>query len=112
MSKPATRSYSRYSRDAATLLGQLIKRARIERQITVEELAERAGLSRGLIHRIEKGDLGCAIGAVFETAAIVGVRLFDADLRTLAGHLSANAAALTLLPQKVRTSTGSVKDDF
>jgi AraC-like DNA-binding protein len=112
MAKPANRSYSRYSRDAAELLGQLIRRARIERQITVEELAERAGLSRGLVARMEKGDLGCAIGAVFEAAAVVGVRLFDADQIAMTGHLSANNATLTLMPQKVRTSMGPVKDDF
>ncbi|MFN0193524.1 MAG: helix-turn-helix transcriptional regulator [Aestuariivirga sp.] len=112
MPKPATRPYSRYSRDAAALLGQLIKRTRIERRITVEDLAERAGLSRGLVYRIERGDLGCAIGAVFEAAAVVGVRLFDADQLALTGQLSANNAVLTLLPQKIRTSTGPVKDDF
>ncbi|HEX2653483.1 MAG TPA: helix-turn-helix transcriptional regulator [Xanthobacteraceae bacterium] len=112
MSKPATRSYSRYSRDAALLLGQLIRRARIERRLTVEELAERAGISRGLVHRIEKGDLGCAIGAVFEAAAIVGVRLFDADQPALTSQISTNTATLALMPQAVRTSTGPVKDDF
>lgn len=112
MPKPASRSYSRYSQEAAVLLGQLIRRARIEKRITIEELAERSGLSRGLVHRIEKGDLGCAIGAVFETAAIVGVRLFDADQSTLTREISANASTLALLPQAVRTSTAPVKDDF
>lgn len=112
MPKPATRPYSRYSRAAATLLGQLIRRARIERRITVEELAERAGLSRGLVHRIETGDLGCSIGAVFEAAAIVGVRLFDADQSSLAQQIAANNTTLALLPQAVRASTGPVKDDF
>jgi transcriptional regulator with XRE-family HTH domain len=112
MPKPATRPYSRYSRDATTLLGQLIRRARIERHMTVAELAERAGLSRGLVHRIEKGDLGCTIGAVFEAAAVVGVRLFDADQPTLARQISANTATMALLPQAVRTPTGPVKDDF
>lgn len=112
MPKPVTRSYSHYSRDAATLLGHLIRRARIERQMTVEELAERAGLSRGLVNRIETGGLGCAIGAVFEAAAVVGVRLFDADPPALARQVSANAATLALLPQAVRTSIRPVKDDF
>ncbi len=112
MPKPATRPYSRYGRDAAILLGQLIRLGRAERRMTVEELAERAGVSRGLIHRVEKGDPGCAIGAVFEAAAIVGVRLFDADQPTLAGRVATNAATLTLLPQTVRASSGAVKDDF
>ena len=106
------RSYSRYGREATVLLGQLIRLARIARKFTHEELAERAGVSRGLVHRIEKGDPGCAIGAVFEVAAIVGVRLFDADQSTLATGIAANTATLTLLPQAIRKSTKPVKDDF
>ena len=73
MAKPDNRPYSRYSRDAAQLLGRLIRRARIEQGLTAEALAERAGISRGLVQRIERGEMGCAIGAVFEAAAIVGV---------------------------------------
>jgi len=106
------RPYSRYSRDAAVLLGQLIRLARISRKLTHEQLAERAGMSRGLVHRIEKGDPGCAIGAVFEVAAIVGVRLFDAGQSTLATGIAANTAMLELLPQAIRTPTKPVKDDF
>jgi transcriptional regulator with XRE-family HTH domain len=112
MAKPITRPYSRYSHDAVVLLGQLIRRARIERRMTTTELAERAGLSRGLVQRIEKGDPGCGIGAVFEAAAVVGVRLFDADQATLTSTIGANAAMLTLLPKAVRVSKVEVKDDF
>ena len=50
--------------------------------------------------------------AVFEVAAVVCVRLFDADQHALTGHQSATAATLTLLPQKVRTATRLVNDDF
>lgn len=112
MSKPAAPPFSRYSRDAAALLGQLIRRARIERKVTAQELADRAGLSRGLVRRIEKGDPGCAIGAVFEAAAVVGVRLFDADQAALTGSLEANRTALTLLPQRARAARIEAKDDF
>ncbi len=112
MPKPASRPLSHYSRDATRLLGQLIRRARIERRLTVAQLAERAGLSRGLLQRIERGDPGCAIGAVFEAAAIVGVRLFDADQATLDRAVAANAATLALLPKAVRASRTEVKDDF
>lgn len=111
MAKPAARAYSSYSRDALKLLAQMIRRARIERKLTAQELADRAGISRGLVQRIERGDPGCAIGTVFETAAIVGVRLFDADQRTMAAHLSASNATLALLPKSVRPSR-KVKDDF
>lgn len=112
MAKPIARPYSRYSQDAIVMLGQLIRRARIERKMTTTELAERAGLSRGLVQRVEKGDPGCGIGAVFEAAAVVGVRLFDADQATLTNAIGANTAILTLLPKAVRVSKVEVKDDF
>ena len=112
VAKTALRPLSRYSHDALALLGQNVRRRRIERKITAAELAERAGLSRGLVQRIEKGDPGCAIGAVFEAAAIVGVRLFDADQAMLSRALGANAAIITLLPRSVRSPVPKAKDDF
>ncbi|MBY3100012.1 hypothetical protein HFO69_20245 [Rhizobium laguerreae] len=65
-----------------------------------------------MLHRIEKGDPACAIGAFFEVAAIVGVRLFNADDATLATAISANNAILALLPKSVRPSSTQVNDDF
>jgi transcriptional regulator with XRE-family HTH domain len=112
MAKPATRPYSQYSQDAALLLGQLIRRARIGRKMTAADLAERAGISRGLVQRMEKGDPGCAIGAVFEAAAIVGVRLFDADQATIASAMNTNSIALSLLPKSVRVREIETNDDF
>ena len=56
MPKSTTRTYSRYSRDAAALLGALIREARNERKLTAQELADRAGISRGLSeHEIKNG---------------------------------------------------------
>ena len=112
MAKPATRAYSRYSREAAKLLGAAIRQNRIERHLTVAELAERADISRGLVQRIERGEMGCAIGAVFELAAIVGIRLFDAGPAAMAGMLKDAERTLTLLPQAARVPGSEVKDDF
>ena len=112
MAKPAHRSYSRYAREAAELLGLMIRNARIKRGITAAEVAERAGISRGLVHRIEKGEMGASIGAAFEVAAIIGLRLFEAEPTTLTRHLSTERDKLTLLPQSVRTAIAKVKDDF
>ena len=112
MVKPAQRSFSRYAREAAELFGLMIRCARIERGFTVADVAERAGISRGLVHRIEKGEMGSSIGAAFEVAAIVGLRLFEAETTTLTRHLSMERGKLTLLPQSVRTGTTKVKDDF
>ncbi len=112
MAKPAHRSYCRHAREAAELLGLMIHNARIEGNSTVADVAERAGISRGLVHRIEKGEMGSSIGAAFEVAAIVGLRLFEAEPTTLTRHLSMERDRLTLLPQSVRTGRTKVKDDF
>lgn len=112
MSKPASRAYSRYSRDAVVLLGQMIRLERISRKLTIAELAERAGVSRGLIQRIEQGDPGCAIGVVFEVATIVGIKLFGADQTTLTSSIVSHQRTLTLLPSSSRPSQKAIKDDF
>lgn len=43
------RSYSRYTREALALLGKQIMLGRKRRRLTVQSLAERAGVSRGTI---------------------------------------------------------------
>lgn len=112
MPKPITRTYSRYAQEASALLGGLIRSARKERKLTAQELADRAGISRGLLQRIEKGDLKCEIGAVFEVATIVGVSLFDADESALTKHLRQTEDKLALLPQRIKPKKKAVHDDF
>lgn len=112
MAKPATRSYSHYSREAARLLGLAIRVARIERGMTAEDLAERAGVSRGLVRRAEEGDMGCSLGAVFEIAAIVGVPLFTPDPSMMTMQAASLERTLTLLPRAVHPSRKAVKDEF
>lgn len=112
MPKSITRTYSRYSRDTATLLGGLIRTARKERRLTVQEVADRAGISRGLLQRIERGDLKCEIGAVFEVATIVGVKLFDADESSITRHIRQTEDKLALLPKSIRKTTRVADDDF
>ena len=112
MPKSIIRTYSRHSRDAAVLLGSLIREARHERKLTAQELADRAGISRGLLQRIEKGNLKCEIGAVFEVATIVGVKLFDFDESTMTKYLRQTKEKLILLPKSVRKKAKEVRDDF
>ena len=112
MPKSIIRTYSQYSRDAVALLGKLIRSARKERKLTTQELAERAGISRGLLQRIEKGDLKCGIGAAFEVATIVGVKLFNAEETTLTQHIRQTEEKLALLPKSVRKTAKVVDDDF
>lgn len=107
-----TRSYSRLTKQALSILGKLIKSGRLDRGLTAAELSDRAGITRKTLRRIEYGEPGPEIGIVFEVAALVGVRLFDADDSTLAMHNARLDEKLTLLPKSVRPSRTEVDDDF
>ncbi len=111
-SKRSTRARSRYTLEALGLLGKRIRLARIERQMTVKDVADRAGISRGLLQRIEKGDPRCEIGATFEAAAIVGVTLFEDDIINLAVHSKRTNDMLALLPKTVHAGAAIAHDDF
>ena len=106
------RSHSRVTRQALAILGKLIRTGRMERGMTAQELADRAGISRTTLHGIEKGAPGAEIGAAFEVASIAGVRLFECDERALAMQESHLDQKLTLLPKSVRRSKTEVDDDF
>jgi transcriptional regulator with XRE-family HTH domain len=112
MAKPSVRATSRYAADAMTYLGKLIRESRILRRESAEQLAERAGISRGLLQRIERGDLGCSIGAVFEVAALSGIRLFDLDDERMTANRENVTRTLTLLPKTARPLRSKVNDDF
>lgn len=52
-----SRTYSAYTKQAALLFGELIKLGRKDRRWTETELADRAGISRATVQKIEKGSL-------------------------------------------------------
>lgn len=106
------RTYSRITKQALSILGKLIRVGRLERKLTATELAERAGITRKTLRNIENGEAGSEIGTVFEVAALVGVRLFDFDDRTLGMHNAHLEEKLTLLPKSVRHKRQEVDDDF
>lgn len=108
-----TRIYSRYAREAAVVIGQLIRIHRIERKMSVRDLAERVGVSRDMIQRIEKGDMRCGIGLVFEAAATVGVPLFSAEnVNHLTLQNQTQQEKLNLLPKAIHRVKAELKDDF
>ena len=106
------RPMSPYAAEAAVLLGGLLRKARIDGKLKAAEVAERAGMSRGLLRRIEAGDPGCAIGAVFEVAAVVGLPLFNFDRPTMSRTLDSSREIMALIPKSVRSSRFEVDDDF
>lgn len=106
------RVYSRYSMAAAQLLGKAIQLGRKERKFTAQELADRAGISRGTLIKIEKGDMRCELGLVFEVAALVRIKLFDADEGQLTMDIDRLNDKIALLPKSIRPASRVVKDDF
>lgn len=112
MPRIENRTYSRHTRDAVTLLGKLIRLARKERGLSAAELAERTGISRGTLQRIEKGDPKVEIGIMFEAATIVGVNLFDADNGRLSGNIARADDKLALMPKAIHKPSKGAKDDF
>lgn len=71
--------------------------------MTEEDLAGRAGISRRTLQKIERGDLKCEIGLVFEVANLVGVNLFgDEGNANISRNISRVEDKLALLPKRVR----------
>lgn len=107
------RTYSRYAREAVTLLGKLIRINRIERRLSVQQLAERVGISRDMMQRIEQGDPRCGIGLVIEAAVIMRVPLFDTDSsKNFTVSIKEQEEKLRLLPKAIHKARTVLKDDF
>lgn len=112
MTNSTQRTYSHYAQQAITLLGKLIRANRTTLKMTASEVAERAGISRGLLQRIEKGAVTSEIGAVFEVATIVGIPLFHPEKDALNQSIHDVDEKLALLPKSVRQQKKRVRDDF
>ena len=105
------RTYSPVAVEAARLLGARVRLARRERRWTLQELADRVGVTHVTMRKVERGDLSVGLGVAFEAAAVVGVALFheEGSRRSLeAGRVDDR---LAVLPQLVRRPA-EVDDDF
>ena len=112
MAKLARRTHSRQTIEALELLAQMIRASRIDRKMTAQEMASRAGISRPLLRRIETADPNCSIGSVFEVATIAGVPLFGGEPDRLELQRSALTEKLSLLPKRTRKPARVIRDDF
>jgi transcriptional regulator with XRE-family HTH domain len=89
-------------------LGEDIAVWRKLRRLTVAQVAERAGVSRGTVQRLESGDGGVSLANVFRIARALGV------LDSLAKSLDPYATDVGRLrseeelPQRVRHSTKGI----
>ncbi len=61
--------------------GENIKLARLRRKLSMEQIAERAGISRSPLVKIEKGDDGVSMGSYFQ---VLYVMKLDKDFLNVA----------------------------
>lgn len=99
---------------ALTALGSQVAAGRREAGWTIADLAQRLGVSRNVITRIEQGAPGTAVGTVLEAAVVCGVPLFGVDPAELSRVAETERRRLALLPARVRASASrdEVDDDF
>jgi transcriptional regulator with XRE-family HTH domain len=97
--------------EAALLLGARVRLARRERRWTLQELAERVGVTQVTMRKVERGDLTVALGVAFEAATVVGVPLFHEDRARRSLERGRVDDRLAVLPQVVR-KPAEVNDDF
>ena len=55
-------------------MGENLHLARLRRDLSSEQVAERAGISRNTLIKIEKGDEGVAIGMYFRVLIVLGLQ--------------------------------------
>ncbi|MFC7337987.1 helix-turn-helix domain-containing protein [Haloferula chungangensis] len=90
----------------------LLRIQRKERNLTLDELADRLGISTPTVRKILDGSPNVAIGSYFEAARILGVPLFDSDQDRFAINAARTEKLDSLLPKRVRTRHPEIDDDF
>ena len=93
-------------------MGEQIKLGRKQRQWSEKNLADRAGIARATLQKIENGEMSCSVGSVFELATLVGVKLFEPDNIPLSKHIEHTRDKVALLPQRIKAKKKAVRDDF
>ena len=87
------------AREAAGLLGANIRLARRERRWTAQDLADRVGVSRPTIQKVERGDPSVSLGTALEAASILGIPLFHDEAERRRVERGRIEDRLALLPR-------------
>jgi transcriptional regulator with XRE-family HTH domain len=100
--------------DAAAVLGQQIRAARHDRNLTARELAERAGVSEKTVAATEAGSTSVTMGSAFSLAVAAGVRLFSLeDYDEITRERIRGAQQIALLPARVtHRRSDAISTDF
>jgi transcriptional regulator with XRE-family HTH domain len=111
---PATqkRTYARYTLESISLLGKMIQHGRKQRKMTEHELANRMGIARSTLQRMEMGNPKVEIGLMFEAAALVGVKLFQTDEERITAMSERMDDRISLLPKHIYKTGKKVIDEF
>lgn len=80
MSKKTQITFPR-QQHAANALGERLRLARARRRMPAAELAERAGISRQTLHKLESGDVSVGLSVLVRVLGVLGL---DADIDLLA----------------------------
>jgi len=100
--------------DAAAVLGQQIRAARHDRNLTAKELGERVGVSERTVLAAEAGSTTTTtFGDVLSIAVAAGVRLFQLqDYDAITRERIRGAQEIALLPARVVHSRRDISTDF
>lgn len=90
-------------------VGKDISNARRRRRITIKLMAERAGVSRATIGKIEKGDSTTSIGGYSAVLFVLGMTDRLRDLVDAVHDLTGRQLEEERLPQRVRLPSGTKK---
>ncbi|MDR1853166.1 MAG: helix-turn-helix domain-containing protein [Propionibacteriaceae bacterium] len=97
--KPATER--RISADLRTI-GEDIRTFRKLNRLTMQQVAERAGVSRSLVSRLESGAAGVSIGSLLRVCRALGVNEILVGALDPYNTAIGKAQALSQLPQRIR----------
>src|ERR1700709_82480 len=92
--------------EAVRLLGARIQLARRERRWTLQELADRAGVTAVTMRKVERGDPSVRLGVAFEAATLTGVALFDPGPSRRRLEVERVDDRLAVLPRPCRARPG------
>lgn len=80
-------------------LGERLKLARLRRRLTTTAVAQRAGISRSTLYKVEAGDAGATLGTYLRVLAVLGL---DGDLDVVAAddRVGRKLQDLALMPAR------------